>query len=266
VTSLRQLWVIVSYELRSRRRSLIIWGVALGALGALYVALYPAMSDMLNEYIKDAGESMKQFMGGLDGPITIEQFLDMELMGGIIPMALPFLTMLIGARTIAGNEERKTLDLLLSNPLPRRQVVTGAVLTMAIGTACVLAITWVLTYIAAPIAGVDLAPGRLAAGLATLWPFCLVFGALTLLLSSLMRRAALTTVTSAVVLAVMYVISALADVSKSVEPFRVVSLFYHLGRPLEGDFPWTAVLAMLAGVCVLTGGAIALFARRDIYT
>ncbi len=56
-----------------------------------------------------------------------------------------------------------------------------------------LAITWVLTYIAVPIAGVDLSPGRLAAGLATLWPICLVFGALTLLLSSLMRRAALTT-------------------------------------------------------------------------
>ncbi len=66
---------------------------------------------------------MKQFMGDLDGPITIEQLLDMELMNGIIPMALPFLTMIIGARTIAGNEERKTLDLLLSNPLPRRQVV-----------------------------------------------------------------------------------------------------------------------------------------------
>ncbi len=57
MTGLRQLWIIVSYELRSRWRSLIIWGVALGALGALYVALYPAMSDMLNEYMQEAPAS-----------------------------------------------------------------------------------------------------------------------------------------------------------------------------------------------------------------
>jgi ABC-2 type transport system permease protein len=266
MTGLKQLWVIVAHELYSRRRSLIIWGFALGALGALYVAIFPTMSNILDEYIKNADESMKQFMGEVQGPMTIEQFLDMELMAGIIPMALPFLVMLIGTRAVAGNEERKNLDMMLSNPLPRRQVIAGAVLTMAIGLAVVLAITWVLTYIAVPFAGVDLSPGRLAAGLAALWPFCLVFGALTLLFSTLMRRAVLATVTSAVVLVAMYVIAALAEVSKSIEPLRVVSLFYHLGRPLEGDFPWTAVLAMLAGVCALAGAAMAAFARRDIYT
>jgi len=50
------------------------------------------------------------------------------------------------------------------------------------------------------------------------------------------------------------------------ERFRPASLFYHLGSPIEGDFPWTAVLSMLAGVCALTGAAMTLFARRDIYT
>jgi len=35
---------------------------------------------------------------------------------------------------------------------------------------------------------------------------------------------------------------------------------------LSGGFPGLAFVLMLVGVAVLTGGAIALFARRDIYT
>ena len=266
MAGLRQMWTLVAHQLRNRWRSLTIWGVILGALGALYVALYPSMSRLIEDYMKDAPESMQQFMGELQGPMSPEQWLGMEFLNMLIPIALPFLVMIVGARAIAGSEERKTLDLLLSNPLPRRQVVLGAVMTMAISLAVVLAIAWVLTYIAVPIAGVDLSPGRLAAGLAAIWPMCLLFGTLALLLSALLRRTSLAIVIPGFILVAMYVIESLAQVSKTMEPVRVISLFYHLGRPVEGDFPWTAVLLMLAGVGILTGAATAAFSRRDIYT
>lgn len=84
--------------------------------------------------------------------------------------------------------------------------------------------------------------------------------------SALFRRAALAIAVPGAVLVAMYVVEGLAQVSKSIEPLRVLSLFYHLGRPLEGDFRWTAALLTLAGVCVLAGAAMAAFARRDIYT
>jgi ABC-2 type transport system permease protein len=257
---------LVAHQLRSRVRSIVIWGVALGALGALYVALFPSMSSLLEQYVRGAPEQMQQFMGGSQGPITIEKWLEMEFVNVLIPVALPFLVMIIGARAIAGSEERKTLDLLLSNPVPRWHIVAGSVVTMAVSLAGVLVIAWVLTYVAVPLAGVDLGPGRLAAGLAALWPMCLLFGTLALLASALLRRPALAVVIPAVILIAMYVIDGLAQVSKTVEPLRVLSLFYHLGRPLEGDFPWTAVLLMLVGVCALTGAAMGAFARRDIYT
>lgn len=261
-----QSWTMISHQLRSRWRSLTIWGVALGALGALYVALYPSMSKLLDDYMKEAPESMKGWLGDLQGPISAEQWMGMEFLNMLIPVALPFLVMLIGMRAIAGNEERKTLDLFMCNPLPRWRVVAGTVGTMALSLAGVLAITWVLTYLAVPIAGVDLSPAHLAAALAALWPLCLLFGTLALLISALVRRAGLAVAIPAAILIAMYVIETLGQMSKTMEPVRVVSLFYHLGTPVEGDFPWTAVLLMLAGVCVLAGAAVAAFSRRDIYT
>jgi ABC-2 type transport system permease protein len=266
MASLRGTWTVISHQLRSRWRSLLIWGVALGGLGALYVALYPSMSGLLDEYIKYAPENLRGFLGDLQGPITVERWLDIELMNAIVPVALPFLAIAIGARAVAGSEERKTLDLLLSNPLPRWRVIVGAAVTMGISLAGVLIITGLITLIAVPIVGVELSPGHLAAGLAALWPFCLLFGTFALLISTLARRAMFATVVPAAVLVAMYVIDSLAKATKVMEPAGVFSLFHHLGNPLEGGFPWAAVLLMLAGACVLAAGAAAAFARRDIYT
>ena len=249
-----------------RVRSTAVWGIALGALGALYVALYPSMSGLLEQYLQQASENMQQFFGGQQGPLTIERWLEIEFIGSIIPIALPFLAMNIGARAVAGAEERKTLDLLLSNPVPRRDVVLAALVNMAGTLATVLVCTWVLTIIAAPAAGVALPPGRLAWGLLALWPFCLFFGALALLCSTLFRRSFLALAVPGVVLVAMYVVAQLAQASRVVEPLRVLSLFYHLGRPLEGEFPWLTTLGLLVAVAAMTAAAVAGFARRDIQT
>jgi ABC-2 type transport system permease protein len=259
-------WVLTKQQLRTRARSIAIWGVVLGALGALYIALFPSMSGFLRQYLDQASGQMQQFMGQLRDSVTIEGWMELEFFNSIVPLALPFLVIPLGARAISGSEERKTLDLLLSNPLPRWHLVASALATMAGALACVLGITWILTYAAVPAAGVGLGPGRLAAALVVMWVFCLLFGALALLVSAWVRRSFLAIVIPTAVLVAMYVIANLAQVSKNAEPIRVFSLFYHLGHPLKGDFPWTAVLLTLAAICVIGGATTAIFNRRDIYT
>ena len=266
MTGLRQVWILVAHQLNRRWRSLLAWGVGLGAVGALYAALYPSMSGLLNEFMESAPESLKRWLGAAEGPMTAEQWMGMEFLNMLLPLALPFLVMLIGTRTVAGDEERKNLDLLLGNPLRRRYLITGSTGTMAIALAMVLVLTWVLTYVAVVIAGVDLGPGRLAAALGALWPMCLLFGTFSLFLSTLVRRAFLATVIPAVILVVMYLLELLAQLTETMEPTRVVSLFYHIGKPIEGDIHLLAALLMLAGACILSAAAAVTLAKRDIYT
>jgi len=266
VAALRGVWTLAAHDLRRRLRSIVIWGVALGALGALYVALFPTMGGVLEEYMAQMPEEMQQFMDPTSGKLTVEEWLEMEMFNGIIPIALPFFLMIIGARSLAGRGERKTMDLLLSNPVPRWRVVAAALLTMALALAAVLLITWVLTYLAVPFSGVDLPPSRLAAGLLSLWPFCLFFGAFALLLSAFVRRGALAIAVPGVLLVAMYVLDALGQVSSAVEPLRVLSLQNHFAGSLSGDFPGLAFGLTLAGVCVLAAAGTVFFGRRDIYT
>jgi ABC-2 type transport system permease protein len=266
LTGLREVWVLALHDLRKRWRSIIIWGVALGAVGALYVALYPTMKNLMDEFVKQAPESLRNWMGVAGTTMSVEQWVGMKFLNLFVPVSLPFLVMLIGARTVSGSEERRALDLLLSNPVRRWQVIVAAVVTMFVSLVGVLAITWVLTYVTAPIAGVDLSPGLLAAAMAVLLPFCLLFGTFSLLLSAIVRRSFLATTIPAVILVVMYLLESLAQSIKSLEPARVVSLFYHLGNAIAGDVHWLAAELMLAAACILTGSTIAAFAKRDIYT
>jgi ABC-2 type transport system permease protein len=266
VTGLREVWILSSHDLRKRWRSVLIWALALGGVGALYVALYPTMKNFMDEFVKQAPESLRSWMGVAGTTMSVEQWVGMKFLNLFVPVSLPFLVMLIGARTVAGNEERRALDLQLSNPLRRWQVIVAPVVTMTVSLVGVLAVIWVLSYVTALIAGVDLSPSLLAAGLAVLLPFCLLFGTFSLLLSTVVRRSFLATTIPAVVLVVMYLLESLAQSIKSVEPARVFSLFYHLGSAIGGDVHVTATLLMSAGVCILTGSAIAAFAKRDIYT
>lgn len=266
MTGSQKIWALVSHQLRRRWRSLLGWGLALGALGALYVGLYPSMSGLMEDFIKNAPESLQRWMGNSEGPMTAEQWLGMEFLNLMVPLALPFLVILMGTRTVAGDEERKNLDLLLGLPIHRRHLIASTTVTMAISLTAVLVSTWLLTYIAVLIAQVDLRPGRLALSFVAIWPMSLLFGVLALFMSTLVRRAFVANVIPAVILVVMYVLELLGQLSQKMEPAQVVSLFHHLGKPIEGDFHLLAVLLMLAGACVLVAGAMVAFSKRDIYT
>ena len=248
-------WLLTKQQLRPRVRSIVIWGVVLGALGALYVALFPSMSDFLRQYLDQASEQMQQFMGQLRDSMTIEGWMEMEFFNSIVPLALPFLVIPFGARAISGNEERKTLDLLLSNPLPRRHVVASALASMAAIAGMRPGHHLDPHLHRRPRGRRSLGPGVWRPASSVLWVFCLLFGTLALLVSAWVRRSFLAIVIPTALLVAMYVIGNLAQVSKKAEPIRVFSLFYHLGHPLRGDFPWTAVLLMLAAICVIAAAA-----------
>lgn len=261
-----RLWVLTRQTLSEQRRNVLIWGVAMGLLGLMYVALYPSFKDTLNQYLKDLPEAYLKVFGITPGVSGAAAFLNMEMFNLLAPLALPFFTILMGARAVAGTEERKTLDLLLGNPVPRWQVVVSRYVAMASGLAAVLLMLTVLTWLAAPVMGVELSLWAVAQGAANLWPFCLFFGALALLCSSVLRRGASASGIAAGVLIVMYVLNAIGSAVDSVKEVRRASLFYYYGAAILDGIDWVKFIVILLLSMGLTALAVLAFNRRDIYT
>ncbi len=259
-------WALSRQTLVEQRRNIVVWGVAMGLLGMMYVMLYPAFKDTLNQYLKDFPEQYLKAFGISAGISDAAGFLNMEMFNLLAPLALPFFAILVGARAVAGSEERKTLDMLLSNPVPRWQLVVGRYLSMALGLAAILVLLALLTWVAAPIRGVHLPFSAVVQGAANLWPFCLFFGAVALLFSTFLRRGAAASGAAAAVLIAMYVANAVASISESVSQVRYVSLFNYYGTAIVLGIDWVHFLVILGLSLVLTALAAVAFQRRDIYT
>lgn len=262
-----RLATLVAHQLGSRVRGTMVWALSLGLLGALYVFLYPSMSGQMDQYMKSMPEEYLAFLGLEGGGMsTLAGFLDIEQYSIVAPLALAFLPIILGARAIAGAEEAKSLDVLLSNPLPRWMVVASAFLTMLVEVVAIVTVMALLVWVPVKVSGQELAAGRLAAGSLNLVPLCLFFGGMALAFSAVVRRPGLAIAVPGAILVASYVLNGLAAAVDRIGALQPLSIFHHYGSAIRDGMPWgsAAVISLLALTFVLL--AAVGFARRDIYT
>ena len=116
---------ITAKTLRDQRRALIGWSIGVAALVLLYASFYPSIkanAAQLDKYFESLPEALRNAIGTgtISSPVG---YLRSEIFSTMGPLLLLILAIGAGARAIAGEEERKTLDLLLANPVTRRTVV-----------------------------------------------------------------------------------------------------------------------------------------------
>jgi ABC-2 type transport system permease protein len=260
-----QFGALAAYLLRNRLVSILVWGVSLGALDVLTVLSYPAFKDSIKQTLSHMSPEARALFGIQGSGTSIESWLALNTFNLLAPLSLAFFPVLIGARAIAGREERQHLDLLLSSPLPRWILIAATMLTKAVGLAGILFLFGLLTWLPAALIGVPLTAATAAAAVLNLWPLCLWFGALALLCSALVRRAALAVAIPGAVLVAMYVAAALGSTSPGMRPLGYVSLFHYYGSAIEHGVPWASFLTISLLALVLAGLAGLAFYRRDVH-
>ena len=118
--------------LRDSRRALFWWSLGLVGMAALMIAVYPAVRDSpdLNKMVRDYPEALKAFIafGGDLDYASGAGYLGSELFSFMVPLLLLVAAIGAGARAIAGEEERGTLDLH-----PREPPLTHATRTREAG-------------------------------------------------------------------------------------------------------------------------------------
>lgn len=267
----RTLLALTEHTMRLQFRSALIWGVYLAALGIVYIAIYPSLSgqqEQLNGLINNLPESMRNLFGYGPGSGfgSIEGLLSTELLNFIAPLALAFFPILASASAIAGAEEDGKIDVLMSNPLPRWQLVVGSFVATAISLLGIVAVIGVLMWLTALIVNVELSASAMASAVLNLWPLSIFFGGLAMLCSAVVRRRMLAIAIPGVVLVFMYVLNALGNSVEAIEGLRQLSAFYYYGSAIRTGINWANFIGLSLSATVLVGLAVLAFQRRDIYT
>ena len=250
--------------LRDQRRSPLTWGIPLGLMSALELAIYPSVEKSMSKMLASYPEALKDAFN-IQTMNTPAEFLNGEMYSLIIPLALGFFAIRAATRPISGHEERRWLDVSLSAPLRRRTLVAGAFSASAISTAAILVVTSLLSWIAGEISGGVVSAGDLATALIGTWIFAMFFAGLALLAAGRFAGWGAVTAVGAGTLVGMYVVDITSRIAHSLHDIGPLSAFHYYGSPLiDGLDLANCALLLGTGLVMAALGAL-LFERRDIH-
>ncbi len=236
-------------------------------MGVLMGPLYGLMDQTLLDFTKQIPEELWAFVGAAGGDMsTAEGFYEAETFGLMAPIAVIVVTAVIGARGLAGEEQNRTMGLLLANPIRRSRVVLEKALAMVLYAIAVGFSTFAGVWLGSIIGGLGIDVGNIAATsfLATL--VGLVFGALALALSAATGRVRVAIFGTVGAALVFHLVNSFASLNDTLAGWARVSPFsYYLNtHPLENGMDWGNG-AILAGLTIaLVAASVVLFQRRDL--
>ncbi len=250
---------------RDQRRAFIGWMLALAGVALMYGAFYPSIRDSaadLQAYMDKLPEAVKNIIG--TEYTSPRGYLRGELFGSLGILLMLVYAIGAGARAIAGEEESRTLDLLLSTPLRRAQVLRDK--AIAAGVVCfgLAAGLFVVVAVAGPPFDLNVALADLANGCLMLALTAIAFGAIALAVGAATGRRVAANATAGAVAVVSLIVNALAPTVTALEPLRPLSLFrwYLEPDPLTAGFQLQNVLVLVAVAVVAYAIAHVTLTRR----
>lgn len=237
------------------------------SIASLYPSIQEAAKD-LEGYMEKLPDALTAMFMAEGASITSPAgYLSAELFTFMVPTMLLIFAIGFGAGAIAGEEEAGTLDLLLSNPLPRWRIVTEKFFAMVVGMSLINLISWLSLVVGARLFDMDIGIGQLAAATVSSALLGLSFGAIALAASCATGKKSLAIAISVSIAAGSYLLNIMAKIVESLEQYEKLSLFYYNlnAEPLVKGLKVGDVAVFVGLTLILLSVGIALFQRRDLY-
>lgn len=261
---------IIRWGLWQRRWQIFWWSVSLVALIALIILIYPTFqgqADQLDRSLGNIPQSAKALITDTSDIFSPEGYLSSQLFYLTLPLILSILSIGLGSSLVNREEQNGTLELLLSRPISRSELLLGKAFVGLLVLAAVCAVSVVTTIICSKAVHIGVPLERLAGAclLATL--LSVVFGAVAFTLSALGRASRLMSVGVASLIAfASYLLSSLAGTVHWLEwPAKVLPFhYYQPANVMNGIYHWWYTAAFGGVIIVLFLLALIGFRRRDI--
>ena len=250
--------------LRDLRVQVLGWGIGMGAMLAITVALFPSIADLYGDFFKDLPDAWKGFLG--EGDFTkMEGFLDVEFFS-YAQVAFAVFAILAGGAAIVGEETAGTMDLLLSQPVTRARLATAKLAALVVAVTLIVAISSLGLVLPDLVINEVSEAGRVLNAFVLLLPFELTIAFAAALLAQLFGSRLVGGTILAGLLVASYMLEALSGVSALLQDLKPLYLTtYFQGRAaLTGDISWAYLGASLIALALLSAANVLYFMRRDV--
>jgi len=255
-------------ELRFRRNAIIGWAIGISFLPAMYIGIYPQMEADLEGLQNIVDLQIYQAMGISFG--SFEEWFASTIIN-IVPIIVAIFAVIDGTGTLAGEEEAGKLELVVSLPIPRWQIVTVKAIALAFALFLILLIvsittTFVFLAIESEIE-TTLVWSDVIWGLLYTWPLAVAIGMISLFLGALAPRRRTASLIGAVIVLVSYFGSNLSSQVSTLESIQPLFMFHYMNATADLFMtgPQTSDILVLLGVALVAFIlALIFFQMRDI--
>lgn len=238
--------------------------VALWLVGAMYVAVMSSSGEAYVTMLEDFPEALAAIYGMQDGTPAGMALTGMYSI--MAPIVLLAYAIGLGSSAAVGEEENRTLPVLLSSPLRRRSILLAKTAVVVIGVVAVIAGMWLGIEVSAALFGLDMSEHDQLAPAVQLLGLVLLFGALSLGISAATGVSALGVGVAAGLALVSYFITTLLPVVEELADLaRLTPWYLYSGAEAlyEGLDPVLLVIALGLAAVFFAAGAYRLD-RRDL--
>jgi len=255
--------------LRDQRRAILWWGIGLIILALVVIAYYPSIKGIpeFNTMVEQMPEGLRRlFMGQFSDILSPQGYLNTQLFFFMVPLLFLVYAIGLGADALAGEEERKTIDLLLSTPLPRWRVVVEKFAALLVLVSALAFSLWLGLAIGAAMVDMAISYGRLADITISGALLGLAFGAFALAVGCSTGRRGVAMGVAGIIAVATYFLNTLGPLTDILKPYQGLSPFYYYieADPLVNglNMGHAIVLMGLTIVCLII--ALVAFERRDL--
>ena len=256
--------------LRDQRRGMVWWSVGLALYAGLMAAFYPSITnnDALQDYVESFPEDLLAVMGIQDVTdfTTPAGYLNAEVFGIMAPILFLVFAVALGANTIGGEQEKGTMELLLSEPVARGKLVLEKFASMAAATTVLGLILWLALALGGAVVGMNVSLLRLAEATISVTLLGLSFGAVAFATGCVTGSRGVSVGVAASAAFVTYVLNVISRFVDFVGPGKWASPFFYYNDAapiLNGLNPAHAGF-LLGLILVLAGVSYVGFQRCDV--
>jgi ABC-2 type transport system permease protein len=252
-------------EVLFRRNAILGWSLGLCFFPLVYIGIYPSVASEMEgladlEFYKALGMSLGTFPDWVGSILII-----------FLPLVAAIYAVINGTGTLAAEEEDGRMEMIVSLPLPRWQIVTAKALAFMLATIIMFLVVAVVSAIVFQSIEnqieTDLSALDLFYAVISAWPLVFAVGMIAMFLAAFAPSRRIAAMISAAILTVSYFGSNLAASTKVLEPFEPFFLFTYLngsGQAVsEGQQAGDLLILILVGLAAF-GLAIFFFQRRDL--
>ena len=257
----RLLW----QELKFRRNALLGWSLGLCFFPLVYIGIYPSVAEQMAgladlELYKAMGMNLGTFPDWVGSILIV-----------FMPLIASIYAIINGTGTLAGEEQEGRLEMIVTLPLPRWQIVTAKAVALVISSIImflVVAVVSVFVFqsiesqIESELVAIDLFKAVISA-----YPLVFAVAMISIFLGAFAPSRIIAGTISAVVLVVGYFGNNLANSTTALEPFEPFFLFTYLDASsqavIEGQ-PTDDILVLITVGLVSFVLAVFFFQRRNL--